>query len=105
MPRTQPIVSYLRIRDYAERFEWFDPKKNRREKGFNPPPHATDVQRVPFHVRFLTKKGKIIEGEVITIQVDTKLMRRNLMFTASQECIWAYDMLIIEIDGVRFQSH
>lgn len=105
MPNKQPIVSYTRIRDYAEKFTWFDPKTNQRQIGYNPPADAVDTQRVPFHIKVVTEKGHLLEGEVICVGVNTGLHMRNLLWTDTKETHWVSDLFVIEIDGVRFNTH
>lgn len=105
MPSTQPTLSYTRIRDYAERFEWLDPVTKERRVGFNPPDGALNRRRLPFHLRAITEEGKPLEGEVICVGVNASLRMRQVQFVTSGETRWVSDLLIIEIDGVRFNVH
>lgn len=105
MPRTQPIVSFQRIREFAERFTWTDPVTSQPREGYNPPKGALHVNRKPFHIKFLTESGKLIEGDCITLRVNTSLHTRDVMFVNSREVRQVSDLFIIEIDGVRFQVH
>lgn len=105
MPSAQPTLSYTRIRDYAERFEWLDPVTKERRVGFNPPDGALNRRRLPFHLRAITEEGKPLEGEVICVGVNASLRMRQVQFVTSGETRWVSDLLIIEIDGVRFNVH
>ena len=110
MPRTAPVVSYTQIRNYAEKFSWLDPKTKRRVVGYEVPKDAIDLQRVPFHIKWITLKGKTMEADAITLEVNTGLHMRNLGVLDQEgnthgDGIWVYDMFILEIDGVRFQNH
>lgn len=75
----------------------------RKVKGYNPPDNAIEVSRVPYHLKAVVLNGKIMEGDVITLEVNTGLHMRNVQFVNSGESRWVYDMFIIEIDGVRFR--
>lgn len=120
MPSSTPVVSYTRIREYAERFDWVDPVTNRLQVGYNPPPNALDVVHHPFNVTFLTSEGVAYTATVICTKVFPTVHSRNLFFLTDGEqpagsaimkkirkgetrCV--SDLLIVEIDGVRFSSH
>ena len=102
---SQTVLSYTRIREYAERWTWMDLKSRRRYEGLNPPPDAVEKKRVPFNVLFLTDSGKAISGKCITLRVNTELHTREVMFVESGEIRQISDLFIIEIDGVRFNVH
>ena len=103
--RTQPVISYLRIREYAERWSWTDPATGKKRIGYDAPADAPDRQRHPFYMKALTDSGHIIEGECVTLSVNTSLHSRTVRFTASGEVRKVSDLFIIEIDGVRFHVH
>lgn len=103
--RTQPIASYTRVREYAERFDWEDPLTHERRVGHNPPPQALHVARHPFHILALTEDGRRMEGEVVCLKVNAQQNMRLIKFVSSGEIRWVCDLLIIEIDGVRFNAH
>ena len=105
MPNKKPQISYTRIREYAERFSWIDPKTNEPQVGYNPPENAIERERMPFNIVALDKDGNIIRGRVICTEVNTSLHTRRIMFVNSGEFRWVSDVLIIEIDGVRFVTH
>lgn len=113
MPTTPPTQSIERIRDFAERWTWFDPKSGRHETGYNPPRHAVDAHHLPFSFKALTTSGELIEGRAICTQVNTALHTRRIMFTEDApdgshikgDFRWLTDSLIVEIDGIRFVAH
>lgn len=101
MPTRQPTISFQQIRHLTEKFWWRDPKTGVRVTGFNPPATATEKQQVPYFVKYVTGKGHLEQGEVVTIKVDTRRHQRKVRFTASNEIRILRDYLIIEIDGFR----
>lgn len=103
--KQQPTISYLRIREYAERWMWTDPKTGRKREGYDAPQDAPDRERKPYYVKALTEGGKLIEGECITLRVNTSLHSREVKFINSGEIRQISDLFIIEIDGVRFNVH
>ena len=103
MPTQQPRLSYTTIRNYAERFSWTE--NGILKQGINPPPHAVNIQRVPYYVKYLTSKGILEEGLVITLKVFPEEHQRMIQFVKSQEIRRIRDYLIIEIDGHRFITH
>lgn len=105
MPRRQPTISFQQIRNLTERFSWRDPKTGVRVTGFNPPADAKEKQQVPYFVRYVTGKGHLEQGEVITLSVDTKRHHRRVKFINSNEIRILRDYLIIEIDGFRVLTH
>ena len=105
MPRQQPRQSYHHLRNYTEKFSWQDPRTQQTCTGFNPPPDALFVERVPFTVRYITRDGKVESGRCVCIKVDAARRQRKLMFVESQQIRRVRDYLIIEVDGVRFVSH
>ena len=127
MPTRQPILDYSQIRNYAERWEWFDPQSGHTVTGFNPPANAIDKHRVPFSITFLSEDGMPYRGRAVCIGVNTEQHSRRLQFVDEAylqmpgfndrqrremfkfipkgEVRQVSDILIIEIDGVRFSSH
>lgn len=106
MPRKNPIVSYTLLRNYTELFQWKEVGTGVHRKGFNPPSEGvTDVERVPFFIRYLTSKGKCESGEVVCISVQPGRAQRKIKFIQSGEIRIVNDHLIIEVDGTRFLTH
>lgn len=105
MPRRQPTISFQQIRNLTERFSWRDPKTGVRVTGFNPPADAKEKQQVPYFVKYVTGRGVLEQGEVITLSVDTKRHHRRVKFINSNEIRILRDYLIIEIDGFRVLTH
>ncbi len=101
MPVRQPTISFQQIRHLTEKFSWRDPKTGVRVTGFNPPADALERQQVPYFVKYVTGKGHLEQGEVVTIKVDIRRHQRKVRFTASNEIRILRDYLIIEIDGFR----
>lgn len=106
MPKTNPTVSYTLLRNYTELFQWKDVRAGQTRKGFNPPSDGvSDVERVPFFIRYLTTGGKIEEGTVVCISVQPERHQRKIKFVNSGEIRVVNDHLIIEVDGTRFLAH
>lgn len=134
MPRSRPILDFSQIRNYAEKFHWIDPVTGVSQTGFNPPPNALDKRRASFSITFLTEKGVPYRGRATCISVNTRARSRKLQFVEDAHvCIRNYqnnsiansrtkddssifkvirkgeirqvsDILIVEIDGVRFSA-
>ena len=106
MPKTNPTVSYTLLRNYTELFQWKDSRTGLVRKGFNPPQEGvSDVERVPFFIRYLTTGGKVEEGTVVCISVQPERNQRKVKFVNSGEIRVVNDHLIIEVDGTRFLAH
>lgn len=102
MPTRQPTISFQHIRNLCEKWSWIVPGTALRTVGFNVPPEAQSTARqVPFFVKYVTGQGIYEQGEVISLKVNTRTHQRLVKFTASNECRWLRDYLIIEIDGIR----
>lgn len=101
MPTRQPTISFQQIRHLTEKYSWRDPRTGVRVTGFNAPEKAQEKQQVPYFVRYVTGKGHLEQGEVVTLKVDTRRHQRKVRFTASNEIRVLRDYLIIEIDGFR----
>lgn len=126
MPTKQPILDYSQIRNYAERWQWLDTQSGRTETGFNPPVNAVNAQRVPFSITFLTEEGMPYKGRAVCIGVNAAQRSRRLQFIeeaylqmpgftdrqrremfkyiSKGEVRQVADILILEIDGVRFSA-
>lgn len=127
MPTKQPILDYTQIRNYAERWQWIDPHSGQTVTGFNPPSNAVDKRHVPFTVTFLTLEGMPYKGRAVCESVNINARTRLLRFIeeaylqmpgytdAQRRAQFKYipkgekrqvsDILIVEIDGVRFSAH
>lgn len=107
MPKQQPVRSWNEIRNYAELFEWRDAKTGVTVRGYNPPggKDGKGVQRVPFHVKYITIKGEVEQGLVVCLKVYPELRQRMIQFVESRQIRRIRDYLIMEIDGVRIVTH
>lgn len=105
MPKNNPIVSFERIREYAERWEWTVPSTGMLTIGYNPPKNAIKPHRVPFHLKAVSIHGEKYDCTCVCLKVDRRNGRRQIMIQPSGEIRWVQDMLIQEIDGVRFVAH
>lgn len=103
MPTKQPKLSFTTIRNYAERFSWKEHGETK--QGINPPAHATNIQHLPFYVKYITSKGVLEEGLVVTLKVFPDVQQRMIQFVNSGEIRRIRDYLILEIDGHRFVTH
>lgn len=100
MPTHQPTISFQQIRHLTEKFLWDSPQ-GVRITGFNPPRGAKNVTQKPYFVKYVTGKGIVEEGEVITLKVDVRRHQRKVKFVNSNQIRVLRDYLIIEIDGFR----
>ncbi len=105
MPRQQPTQSYQRIRDYTEKWTWCDNHTGLMTTGYNPPTGAQDCRRVPFHIRYVTKGGRLEMGNAVCLKVDRRRHLRTIQFVESQAIRSVWDFLVIEVDGTRFRTH
>ena len=105
MPTKTPTLSWEQLRNYPEKWQWQDPKTGVTVTGFNPPDGARQKRQVPYYVRYITSRGVVEQGEVITLKVDTRRRQRKVKFTASNQVRILRDYLIISVDGVRFVTH
>ena len=108
MPRHQPTLSWQDLRKLTERWSWIDPRTGVRVTGFNPPDKAKEKRQVAYYIRYLTLRGVVEEGEVITLKVflhggqsGKGAHQRMIQFTASRQVRRICDILILEIDGIR----
>lgn len=97
--------SYTELRRYMEKWQWSDPRTGQRVTGFNPPQTATNVSRLPFYVKFLTKTGHVDTGNCVCLSVDTLRHQRNVQFVDSGAIRVVNDILVLEVDGTRFITH
>jgi hypothetical protein len=113
VPKQQPTISYEAIRTIAERFTWRDKRTGVQVVGFNPPggADAKGVDKIPYHIKYITIKGVCEQGTVITLKVFPKLKQRMVMFVGpdgkggSRQIRRVRDYLIMEIDGIRVITH
>ena len=66
---------------------------------------CTDVERVPFFIRYITTTGKVESGSVVCISVQPERAQRKIKFVQSGEIRIVNDHLIIEVDGTKFLTH
>lgn len=133
MPRSRPTLDYSQIRNYAEKFAWIDAVTGVSQTGFNPPSNALDKRPVPFTIVWLTEAGVPYRGRAVCVGVNTHARSRRLRFIEEAHvCIGnpsssirqsrtkadseiykviprgevrqVSDILIVEIDGVRFSA-
>lgn len=105
MPTRQPTQSWQNLRNYMEKWTWTDARTGLDTTGYNVPTNAKNARQVPFHIRFVTKKGVLEEGNVVCLKVNRRKHERLVKFVASDEIRRVYDYLIIEVDGTRFITH
>lgn len=105
MPTKQPSISFQQIRQLTEQWQWRDGRSGVMTRGFNPPAGSADCRQVPYFVRYVTGKGYLEQGEVITLKVDLSRHQRKVKFTGSNQVRIIRDYLIIEIDGIRVITH
>lgn len=105
MPYTQPTISFQELRNFTEKWTWKDPRTGLQVNGFNPPKEAKGKRQVPYYVKYITGKGNLEQGEVITLKVDPRRHQRKVMFVASGAIRILRDYLIIEVDGMRVITH
>lgn len=107
MPRIAPTLRWQFVRNLTEKFRWRDRKTGLFTTGYNPPVGAKELTRVPFHIKFVTKTGRLEECDATCYKVDRRkhlrLIRIESSVTARQRGNFRYvwDFLIIEIDGTR----
>lgn len=116
MPTNQPSMSFQFLRNLTEKFSWIDKRTGIRTTGFNPPKSATDIKRVPYHIKYVTAAGRMEEGNCITLKVNTRLKQRTVRFVADEKAKdpnikgsgsirVVRDYLVIEVDGIRILTH
>lgn len=105
MPYKGPEQSYQNIRNYAEKWKWRDSKSKIMTTGYLPPANATEVSQVPIFITYVTLKGNLESGNVVTLKVDVRRHQRMVKFVESGEIRLVNDYLVISIDGTRFITH
>ena len=75
MAKTQPSEHWQKVRMFAEKWQWQDKRTGLMTVGYNPPPGVQKLSRVPFFVRYVTKKGRLESGMVISLEVQVYLRR------------------------------
>lgn len=100
--KNQPTLSWELIRTLTENFSY--EFKGCHLKGHNPPKGATNIQRVPYNVKYLTVHGHCESGTVITLKVFPD-KQRMVQFVNSRQIRRIRDYLIMEIDGIRIITH
>lgn len=105
MPYQGIEQSYQNIRNYAEKWQWRDPKSKIMTTGYLAPANATEVQPVPIFITYVTLKGELEKGNVVTLKVNPQKHQRMVKFVESGEIRVVNDYLVISIDGTRFITH
>ena len=107
MPKMKPTMSWVEVRTLTEKFTWRDPKTGVQVTGFNPPggKDGKGVQRVPYHLRYITGKGVCEQGRVVTLKVFPEIKQRMVQYVESKQIRRVRDYLIMEIDGIRIVTH
>lgn len=103
--RRRPTQSYTELRRYTEKWQWRDPRSHQRVTGYVHPETATEVERLPFYIKFLTKTGHVDCGMCVCLSVDTDRHQRKVQFVESKQIRVVNDILVIEVDGTRFITH
>lgn len=103
--KKNPEMSYTLLRQYTELFQWEDAGTHLMRKGHNPPEDAINKQRVPFYIRYVTSRGRVEEGVVVCIAVNSERLQRKVKYVASGEIRIVYDYLVVEVDGTKFITH
>jgi hypothetical protein len=103
--RRRPTQSYTELRRYMEKWQWRDPRSHQRVTGYVHPETATEVERLPFYIKFLTKTGHVDQGMCVCLSVDTDRHQRKVQFVESKQIRVVNDILVIEVDGTRFITH
>lgn len=105
MPTKSPEQSYQNIRNYAEKWKWRDPKSGIMTTGYMAPANAEEKSQVPVFIKYVTLKGNLESGNVISLKVDPRKHQRMVKFVESDEIRQVNDYLVISIDGTRFITH
>ena len=99
---TTPTQSWQMIRHYAEKWQSQDIRTGLMTTGYNPPAGAKHKQRVPYHIKYVTLRGEVEQGNVVTLKVNPRRHQRMVQYIDSNEIRWVNDYLVISIDGTRF---
>ncbi len=97
----QPRESFQFLRNYMEKFTWRDKRTGLMTTGYNPPQSAQELARVPFHVKYVTGKGRLEQGNAVCLKVDRRKHLRMIQFVESGAIRYIRDYLVIECDGTR----
>lgn len=107
MARIKPTMSWQNLRNVCEVFEWKDAKTGVTVRGHNPPggKDGKGVQRVPFHIKYITGKGEVEQGIVTCLKVYPELRQRMIQFIDSRQIRRVRDYLVMEVNGTRVITH
>ena len=97
--------SFTVLRQFCEKWQWIDPCSNQLVTGYIQPQTARKVERKPCYIKFLTETGHVDEGECVCLKVDVLRHQRMVQFVKSKEIRIVNDILVIEVDGIRFITH
>lgn len=103
--REIPKQSYTNLRAYTEKWQWIDPRSGNLVTGYVHPQTATQVERHPFHIKFVTKTGHVDAGNCVCLSVNTLTHQRKVQFVESGDIRVVNDILVLEVDGTRFITH
>lgn len=103
--RENPKQSYTNLRAYTEKWQWIDPRSKQIVTGYVHPQTATQVERHPFYIKFVTKTGHVDAGNCVCLSVNTLTHQRKVQFIPSGEIRVVNDILVLEVDGTRFITH
>lgn len=103
-PHHYPL-SWTLIRNFTEKFQWLDPSDGSTREGFNPPPSAVNKQRKPYDICYITSKGIVERGRVVTLTVKPHLHQRMVRFIDSNQVRMVRDYLVVCVDDVYFRTH
>ena len=101
-PRNHPLHWSL-IRNMTERFTWIDAVDHSVREGFNPPRNALRKERKPYDICFVTSRGRVYRGRVVTMTVYPERHQRLVKFLASGEMRPVRDYLIVSVDEHFFR--
>lgn len=103
--REIPKQSYTNLRAYTEKWQWIDPRSGNLVTGYVHPQTATQVERYPFYIKFVTKTGHVDAGNCVCLSVNTLTHQRKVQFVESGDIRVVNDILVLEVDGTRFITH
>lgn len=104
MPKNSPRQSFDFLRNYIEKWQWRDPRTGCRVVGYNPPKDAVDATQMPYHIRYVTLKGRLEEGYCITLKANPRRRQHMIKFVESGEVRIINDFLVLEVDGTIFYA-
>lgn len=103
-PRLHPL-SWTLIRNFTEKFTWTNPTDGSIQEGFNPPANVINKQRKPYQICYVTSKGIVERGRVVTLTVKPNLHQRMVKFVDSGQVRMVRDYLVVSVDDVYFRTH